>query len=523
MPLSALVDSVATPDPPPDRTLVRLTEHVRALLPVGVVLLVTPDRFAAWFADPAGGAPVWTGGAHTVPPALAEPLLLDRLDEWEAAPPLLAGAVAPLGPHSARRIWRAYRAASVIACPLSEEGLLVVAARDPARRFGRTDLRIAEALADLAGMALESADLTGIEHALERVSGALDLSDVYRNVVDQAAAASGAPQAVLTRLDAHAGSLRTVAIRDADGPAVSDDALWRVARTRTAFVEREAAHVPIELGSRLYGVLSVSGRAFGRTELDVLGRLARWSAGAIANAIDFQRERHIARTLTLGFVPEPLPRIDGYETGLLYAPALGEPTGGDLYGMWRLRSGAVAVVVGDVAGKGVETAALSAMVRFFVEARSWDAESPAEVLEQTNAMLAGRLPSDTFVTVFLAVLTPNSLRWASAGHLPPLHISGGSIRDLGATGLPLGVEDSPTYEERELSLADGDLIFAYTDGLVEARRDGEGFGAQRLRTLVARLAAALPPAALAQAIHDEVSAWSGGLSDDAVALAIRRG
>jgi GAF domain-containing protein len=518
---SALVDSVA-PDRTPDRTLVRLTEHVRALLPVGVVLLVTKERFAAWFDDPAGGV-AWTGGAHTLPPATAEPLLLDRLDEWEAAPPLLAGAVAPLGPHSARRIWRAYRAASVIACPLGDEGLLVVAARDPARRFGTAELRIAEVLADLATMVLERADLPGLDHALETVSGSLDLSDVYRNVVEQAAVAAGAPQAVLTRLDAHEGSLRTVATRDPRGPAISDDALRRVARTRSPFVERLAAHVPIELGSRLYGVLSVSGRQFGGTELDALARLARWSAGSIANAIDFQRERHIARSLTLGFVPEPLPRVDDYETGLLYAPALGEPTGGDLYGMWRLPSGAVAAVVGDVAGKGVETAALSAMVRFFVEARSWDAESPAEVLEQTNAMLANRLPSDTFVTVFLAVLTPDSVRWASAGHLPPLHLSGGSVRELEATGLPLGVEQSAHYGERELSLAEGDLVFAYTDGLVEARRAGEGFGAQRFRAAVARLAAALPPAALVQAVHDEVSGWSGGLTDDAVALAIRRG
>ena len=63
----------------------------------------------------------------------------------------------------------------------------------------------------------------------------------------------------------------------------------------------------------------------------------------------------------------------------------------------------MAVLVGDVAGKGVETAALSAMVRFFVEARSWDTASPAQVLEQANAMLLGRLPRDTFVTAFLGI------------------------------------------------------------------------------------------------------------------------
>ena len=93
-----------------------------------------------------------------------------------------------------------------------------------------------------------------------------------------------------------------------------------------------------------------------------------------------------------------------------------------MYGAWPVNGDAVAVLVGDVAGKGVETAALSAMVRFFVEARSWDTLSPAKVLEQANAMLLGRLPRDTFVTAFLGILSRDSLSYCNAGHLPPLHI-----------------------------------------------------------------------------------------------------
>jgi sigma-B regulation protein RsbU (phosphoserine phosphatase) len=162
------------------------------------------------------------------------------------------------------------------------------------------------------------------------------------------------------------------------------------------------------------------------------------------------------------------------------------------------------------------------MVRFFIEARSWDAGSPARVLEQTNAMLAGRLPSDTFVTAFLAVLGERCLRWASAGHLPPLHLAGGEVRELDATGVPLGVDQGARYSERKLELADGDLVFAYTDGLPEARRLDESYGAERLARLVASLARDLEPEKLAQRVHEEVVAWSGGLGDDAVALALRR-
>jgi hypothetical protein len=365
-----------------------------------------------------------------------------------------------------------------------------------------------------------------LTQAGDAMSSSLELSDVYRSVVEHAAATTGGTQAVLTRLDARAGELRAVATLD---PSAAGDptlaGLREVARTRAPQLQGGGAlmHAPIELGPRLYGVLSVAGPdRFDQARLDLLTRLARSSAAAIANAIDFQRERHIARSLTLGFVPESLPQVPGYETGLLYAPALGEPTGGDLYGVWQLPNGEVAVLVGDVAGKGVETAALSAMVRFFIEARSWDAESPARVLEQTNAMLAGRLPSDTFVTAFLAVLTPESLRWASAGHLPPLHLSGGEIRELEATGVPLGVDQGARYGSRELDLVDGDLVFAYTDGLPEARLGEEAYGAERLARLVASLAGDLAPEQLAKRVHDEVVTWSGGLGDDAVALALRR-
>ena len=258
---------------------------------------------------------------------------------------------------------------------------------------------------------------------------------------------------------------------------------------------------------------------FDADDLELLVKLARSSAGAIANAIDYERERRIARALTLGFVPESLPEVPGYETGLLYAPAANEPTGGDVYGAWPVSGGAVAVLVGDVAGKGVETAALSAMVRFFVEARSWDTLSPAKVLEQANAMLLGRLPRDTFVTAFLGILSRDSLRYCNAGHLPPLHIRAGSVCPLDGNGLPLGVLERHDYSESELLLERGDLVFAHTDGLVEARRGGEMYGAERLAELVAGLARSHPPQELVRAVHDDVTAWADGLSDDAVALA----
>jgi GAF domain-containing protein len=512
-----------------ERTLARLVDHVRTLIPVDAVTLVTaaggqPEHTAGWFAEAGLRDALEQLGRVTL--ERDGPLFIPRLGAWQAA-------------------------ASAIACPLRTEtgevlGAVVVASLQKERPLRRDDLRAMAVVADLAAMALERAALLEeegrrgraeerLKHAAESVSASLELDVVYQRVAEHAAEVTGAGRALLTRLNARTGKLRTVAGVDLAGPpakrrlAIGNESFARIARTRRPQLDSDdggsAMHAPIEIGPRLYGALTVAhdepGR-FGEDDLQMLARLARSSAAAIANAIDFDRERRLARALTLGFVPELLPALPGYETGLLYAPALGEPTGGDVYGAWLQPGGDIAVLVGDVAGKGVANAALSAMVRFFVEARSWDTRSPAAVLEQANAMLMGRLPPDSFVTAFYGVLSPDRLRWAGAGHLPPLHVSGPCVRALEPHGLPLGVDASPGYGESELELAAGDLVFAFTDGLVEARSGAEAYGPRRLARLVGTLAQSIGPEELVGAVHEEIADWSGGLDDDAVALALRR-
>ena len=555
---------------------------MRALLRVDAVAFVTVDeergqltRAAGWFASPElsealqplEARPLTRGRRGLVEAALerARPLLLPRVEAWEAAPDLLAELVDVLGEKRAHHVWGTFSAASVIAWRLRNTvgqplGVILLASLDPAEPLGTADLRSVEVVADLTAMAMERAALLEAEttrarrelrlkRAAEAVAGSLEPDEVHRRVVDHAASVTGASKALLTRLDSRAGELRVAASvdftlgGDEGRLSLESGAVGNVARSRTAVLQRSGEtggpdgrmmdaqgigcfmHAPLELGPRFYGVLSVAHEdadRFGQDDLELLVQLARSSTAAIANAIDFERERRIARALTLGFVPESLPELPGYETGLLYSPAAGEPTGGDVYGIWRLPSGEVALLVGDVAGKGVETAALSAMVRFFVEARSWDESSPAAVLTQANAMLEGRLPSDSFVTAFLGVLSEGSLRYANAGHLPPLIVSGGEITRLAARDLPLGVAVPAEYEESQLALEHGELLFAYTDGLIEARRAGEVYGHARLAELLGRRAPAHPPAELVHAIHGEIADWAGGLTDDTVALALRR-
>ena len=559
-----------------DATLGRLLEHVRTLLDVDGAVFLVVDRerryiepVADWYSsealrqaiEPANRRPYDPGRPGLVEYALERdrPLLLPRVEAWESGHDMLETAVDALGEARAARIWDTYRTASVIACPVKTAigralGVLVVGSLPPKRAFATAELKTVQVLADLSALALERAELLDAEgrrargelrlkRASEAMSSSLEFEDVYRSVVRHAAMVTGATRALLTRLNVRAGELRPVAsvdlTDDVAGRRFALDAgvLGEVARTRTPSIRgaeddetwngeaRSAMHAPIELGPRLYGVLSVAheeeGR-FGEDDLELLVKLSRSSAAAIANAMDFQRERRIARALTLGFVPESLPEVEGYETGLLYAPAANEPTGGDVYGAWGLRGGEVAVLVGDVAGKGVETAALSAMVRFFIEARSWDTPCPRAVLEQANAMLQARLPPDSFATAFLGILSPGRLRYCNAGHLPPLHVADGEVATLEAHGLPLGVEASVGYQEMSLELSPNDLVFGYTDGLIEARRAGEVFGIDRLAAFVGERAIGISTQELVRAVHEEVTAWADGLSDDAVALALRR-
>ena len=490
-------------------------------------------------------------------------LLIERFDGWEGAAPLMERLRAELDPADAQLALDWYRSSSFISCPVRTAGgrtlgVLALSSRTPQPPLREDDLRIVQVFADMAALALERTELLDREErrgrddrelndAARAVSASLELDVVYTTIVEQARLIVGARMVALRRYEPATADLRTVASigMSDEGQrrrfSVGEGMIGHVARSGRSYVshpddadrfartflEREGVgsfvHVPIALGPRIFGVLTASHSEpghFGEHELARLEALARPAAGAIANALDFQRERRIADALTRGFVPRQTG-IPGFELGLVYEPAGHEVGGGDIFGVWTLPSGALAVLVGDVSGKGLEVAALSSMVRFFVEARTWDSERPAEVLAQTDRLLRGRLPSASFVAAFMGVIADGRLRWANAGHAPPVLIGPSGERVLAATGVPLGVEDEPRYEEREDLFGPGDLLFAATDGLIEARRHGVLFGDERLREILAEHGPRLGPGELVAMVHRDVAAWAPDLNDDLVLLALR--
>lgn len=543
---------------PLDLVVEHLKRHPR--VDGGVFTIVDEGRHrirsaASWFASPVldrAIGPVLERPYDRASPGFTEaalergrPLFLPRVEDWEAAPSLRR-VVDRAGPEAGAELWTAFVRASVIACPVRDTlgrvvGALEVASFDPARPLTREDLGDVSVMADLAALAHERSSFlaqetarTRIELMLKRaaadVSGSLETDEVLRHVVEHARVAVNADRALVCRM-LPSGELEAAVAAPADGgPQIDPSHVVQVAKSRTGTAFEgpvPTVHVPLVLGPRLFGVLSLARageRPFDEDDLEILSRLARSSVGAIVNAAHFEQERRVARALTRGFVPDSPPAVDDYEFAALYEPSGGETAGGDVYGLWTRPSGDLVLLIGDVAGKGAAAAGTSAMTRFFVEARSWDGAGPGEVLARTGTMLRARLPADTFVTAFMAILREGELRYANAGHLPPLLMrADGLTAPVEARGLPLGIEPDAEYEEHTLTLEPGDLLYAYTDGLTEARRHGEMLGLPRLReALDAQRGSAGSVEELVGAVHEAVRGWAGILVDDSTALAVRR-
>ena len=288
---------------------------------------------------------------------------------------------------------------------------------------------------------------------------------------------------------------------------------------------RSFMHVPIVLAERVYGLVSVNSslaRAFGERELRVVTELARYAASALQHALRFEQERHIAETLQQALLAERLPEVEGLELAALYEPAAGSQVGGDFYNAWPLSDGRLALLVGDVSGKGVEAAGVTGMVRYMAEALSQHCSDPADLVTQLNELLCPRMADGSLVTLVLAVVDQarDELHWCVAGHPPPVILSAaGDYRRLDDPDPPCGVFPGTTFRAGVARFAPGDLLVLYTDGVIEARRAHREFGEDALRDVLVA-GAKDSPADLARGTYAAVRDWCGGRLGDDVAIAV---
>jgi serine phosphatase RsbU (regulator of sigma subunit) len=254
---------------------------------------------------------------------------------------------------------------------------------------------------------------------------------------------------------------------------------------------------------------------------NTVARLA-FEKAALESAQRFEEQHRIAVALQENFL-SPLPRIDGLEMGLVMQTAFApEQVGGDFSDVFLLDDSRVAILIGDVAGKGIRAAGLTERVRIAVRAFATVDSSPAFILRKTNQLLLRRETQGEFVTAFLLVLDRESgeSTYASAGHPSPVLVDPLGCRLLATSfGVPLGAFDRD-YLDAHLTLGAGDCLVFYTDGVTEARRAGELFGETRLLEAVSRLRDRNPQE-LAEGLRDQAAAYAQRLADDLEVLALR--
>lgn len=235
-------------------------------------------------------------------------------------------------------------------------------------------------------------------------------------------------------------------------------------------------------------------------------------------------EIQIAREVQLALLPSVMPTIPGWQVWSTSRPA--NHVGGDLVDYVELGGFRHGVVLGDVAGKGLGAALLTAKLQATLRALVPEAATLVDLGSQLNTIFVHDGLDNRFATLFYAELEHDSgqCRYLNAGHNPAFLIRESGITPLGASSLPLGMLPVASYEEVPLELAPGDLLLAYSDGLTEAENaDGEEFGADRLMAMLPELRG-LPPLVVGERILERVDRFLGEArpGDDLSVVAIVR-
>ncbi len=237
------------------------------------------------------------------------------------------------------------------------------------------------------------------------------------------------------------------------------------------------------------------------------------------------QELEMAWRIQAGIMPEGAPTVRGWDIAAQLEPA--RETSGDFYDFIPLANNKWAFVIADVTDKGLGAAVFMAMCSTLI--RNYAARYPtlpAIAMSSVNERILSDTRGSLFVTAFYGILEADigRLRYVNAGHNPPFFMSSlksKSLDRLTRTGIPLGISQDSTWQQKVVKFSPGDALVLYTDGITEARnQQGEFFGEQRLLNVL-RASIGLPAQKIQQALLDEVMRFSAGApKDDDIALIV---
>src|SRR5256714_5837430 len=245
---------------------------------------------------------------------------------------------------------------------------------------------------------------------------------------------------------------------------------------------RSVLAVPLGVGANVFGIIyadsPLSDNRFTEDHLKVLTTLASVAAIRVENARlteeqmereRLEREQQVASEIQQRFLPAAAPQIEGYELQGISFPCY--EIGGDYYDFIQREDGKLVVALGDVSGKGTAAALLMSSLHAAVHAQADTHKSIVKTISAVNRYLVESIPPNRFVTLFYAELDPKAgtLDFLNAGHNPPLIVhAGGTMEQLAAGGLPLGIMTDAEFREGQTPLRPGDVLVVYSDGVSEA-------------------------------------------------------
>ena len=236
-----------------------------------------------------------------------------------------------------------------------------------------------------------------------------------------------------------------------------------------------------------------------------------------------EAELEMAGAVQRSLLPQRPPDFPHLQIAAFSRPA--QIVGGDYFDFFPFAGGRQGVAIADVAGHGMSSSLIMASLQTMLRTLTQEHASPSELTARINRLCLHNIQFTTFITMFLGAFdaADRAFTYCNAGHNPPLLVRrGGSTEWLNPTGAAVGLTEDSVYSDETVTLAAGDLLFLYTDGLTETADPGGAlFGSDRLATLV-RDQAALPAQELIQAVLRGLESFAGGAppSDDRTIVAL---
>jgi sigma-B regulation protein RsbU (phosphoserine phosphatase) len=245
----------------------------------------------------------------------------------------------------------------------------------------------------------------------------------------------------------------------------------------------------------------------------------------VADRLSLKGELEVAREIQLAMLPKGTYRADDIEICGMTRPA--NTVGGDFFDVLPLPDGRIIVTLGDVAGKGSPAALLMALLLAVLRTLVDEELPPPALAERLNVQICRHSPSSRFITLFYAVYSPVTgvLTYVNAGQNPPMiRRLDGRYERLGSTGVALGMFDHSTFDSVDTSLAPGEMLVMYSDGITEAEDPaGRPFEESGLELVVERCAQEEPAEIAVQVLKAvEAHARASRFIDDLTILLLKR-